>query len=131
MNQEAQILKMENTQFYDPSGLSPKNQSTVSDLFRLAGYLKQKKQDLLEITTKRSYSDKKHTWYNTSKFLREDGYIGGKSGYIDASRQTGISIFLVPLSKNSSRPIAITLLKSRDRTADVENILKYLRKNVY
>ena len=131
MNQKADGLKMENTSFEDPSGLSPNNQSTVSDIFKLTGYITKQQPGLFEITTKRSYSNKKHSWSNISQFLGKDGYIGGKSGYTDAARQTVVSLFSLPLGQNTNRPIAITLLGSTDRKRDVENILKYLEKNIY
>ncbi|TSC77684.1 MAG: poly-gamma-glutamate synthesis protein (capsule biosynthesis protein) [Parcubacteria group bacterium Gr01-1014_24] len=131
MNQEAFILKMSSTSYEDPSGLSPKNQSTVSDIFKLVGYLNQQKQDLLQITIKRSFSNKKQTWSNISKFLHQDGYLGGKSGYTDEAKQTVVSLFSLPLGKSGSRPIAIVLLSSQDRYKDVGNILKYLKKNIY
>lgn len=131
MNQEADKLKMSGTFYEDPSGLSEKNQSTVSDIFKLTGYLNQKKIELLQITTKRSYSNKNHSWSNITQFLGEDGYLGGKSGYTDEAKQTVVSLFSLPLSKSGNRPIAITLLQSPDRQKDVENILKYLKKNIY
>ena len=43
MNEVAENLKMSGTSYEDPSGLSPGNQSTTSDLFKLAGYLNQTK----------------------------------------------------------------------------------------
>lgn len=131
MNLAAKKLKMSSTSFNDPSGLSPKNLSTVADLFRLTGYVKQKKDNLLEITTKRSYKTKTHNWFSTNQFLREQGYMGGKSGFTDPAKQTVISTFSLPLGKDNNRPIAITLLRSNDRQKDVLTILKYLKKNIY
>jgi len=131
MNQEAEKLKMSGTSYEDPSGLSPNNQSTASDTFKLAGYLTQQQPDLLKITAKRSYSNKKHSWSNISQFLREDGYLGGKSGYTDEAKQTVVSLFSLPLGKSGYRPVAITLLQSSDRHKDVETVLKYLKKNIY
>src|SRR3989344_4828339 len=131
MNQQAEILKMSKTLFEDPSGLSKNNQSTPSDLFKLAGYLNKEKPEILSITKKRSYSNKKHNWFSNNQFLTEKGYLGGKSGYTDPAQETVISLFSVPLSKEGTRPIAILLLQSKDRYRDVENILKYLKKNVY
>ncbi len=131
MNQEANILKMSETMYEDPSGLSPKNQSTVSDLFRLTGYLNKEKPEIFSITTRRSYSNKKHSWSNISQFVGKDEYLGGKSGYTDPAKQTIVSLFNLPLSKEGYRPIAIMLLQSKDREKDVENILKYLKKNIY
>ena len=135
MNEVAENLQMSKTSYEDPSGLSPKNQSSVSDIFKLAGYLNQQKGDLtpsiLQITTLRSFSNKKHNWSNISQFLHKDGYIGGKSGYTDEAKQTVVSLFSLPLGKLDSRPISIVLLQSQDRYKDVENILKYLKKNIY
>lgn len=131
MNQASEKLKMSSTSFADPSGLSPQNQSTASDMFRLAGYLRNQKPDLLQITNKRSFSNKTHSWSNISQFLRKEGYAGGKSGYTDAARQTVLSIFDLPLGQSGVRPIGIALLGSADRARDVENILKYLKKNIY
>lgn len=131
MNRQAEKLKMSATLFGDPSGLSAENQSTVSDLFKLTGYIKKQQGELFDITTKRSQAIAKHNWSNISQFLGKDGYIGGKSGYTDKALETGVVIFDLPLGESGLRPIAITLLKSRDRKGDVENILKYLEKNIY
>lgn len=131
MNQEATNLQMTSTSFADPSGLTPYNQSTVSDMFKLTGYIKKEQPDLFEITTKRSSFNKKHSWSNISQFLGKEGYLGGKSGYTDAAKQTVVSLFNLPLGESGLRPIAIVLLQSSDRRKDVESILKYLRKNVY
>jgi len=131
MNQEALALQMTSTSYEDPSGLTPNNQSTVSDMFKLAGYIEQQQPNLFKITTKNSYSTKAHSWSNISQFLKNDEYIGGKSGFTDEAKQTVVSLFNLPLSKTGSRPIAITLLQSSDRQNDVATLLKYLKKNVY
>lgn len=131
MNLQAQKLKMTSTSYNDPSGLSSKNISTVSDLFKLTGYLKQKKETLLNITTKRSYSNKVHGWYSNNQFLNASGYTGGKSGFTDPAKQTVISTFSLPLGEKTERPIGIVLLRSSDRKKDVLDILKYLKNNIY
>lgn len=131
MNQEAERLQMISTSYEDPSGLTPNNISTVSDMFKLTGYILGQQPDLFKITTKRSYSNKKQSWSNISQFLNKDGYIGGKSGYTDEAKQTVVSLFNLPLGKTGLRPIGITLLQSPDRRKDVESILKYLKKNIY
>lgn len=131
MNQTADNLELSKTTFEDPSGLSPLNQSTAFDMFKLIEYIKQKNPELLQITTKSSYSNEKHNWFSNNQFLHKEGYLGGKSGYTDPALQTVISTFSIPLSETGTRNIAITLLHSKDRFKDVENILKYLNKNVY
>jgi D-alanyl-D-alanine carboxypeptidase/poly-gamma-glutamate capsule biosynthesis protein CapA/YwtB (metallophosphatase superfamily) len=131
MNQQAEKLNMEQTSYEDPSGLSPNNQSTASDLFKLAGFLNKERKNLLEITTLRNFSNKRHNWSSNNQFLREEGYLGGKSGYTDPAKQTVISMFSVPLSESGNRNVAIVLLGSNDRFKDVKNILQYLKKNIY
>ena len=131
MNETATKLELSKTTFEDPSGLSPLNQSTVLDMFKMAGYIVKSKPNLLTITTKRSYSNQKHSWFSNNQFLSKEGYLGGKSGYTDKALQTVVSLFSVPLSETGARNIGITLLQSKDRLKDVESILKYLNKNIY
>jgi poly-gamma-glutamate synthesis protein (capsule biosynthesis protein) len=131
MNEQAASLQMFSTSYEDPSGLSPQNQSTVSDLFKLTGFITEQYPELFNITTKRSYSNKNHSWSNISQFLGKSGYLGGKSGYTDAAKQTVVSLFNLPLGESGNRPIAITLLQSPDRQRDVLTILDYLKKNIY
>lgn len=131
MNQVAEKLKMDGTSYSDPSGLSADNRSTAADMFKLTGYLMDKSPEIIDITRKRSYFNNKHNWSNISQFMVKDNYVGGKSGYTDAAKQTVVSIFNLPLSESGSRPIAITLLQSADRRKDVETILNYLKKYIY
>ncbi|MBP6883763.1 MAG: CapA family protein [Candidatus Pacebacteria bacterium] len=133
MNASAKEIGLESTSFEDPSGLSPRNISTTLDLFKLAKYIKDQKPEIFQITTNRSHKDAKHTWFSNNQFLKDIGYTGGKSGYTDEALQTVVSTFSLPipgLDEPTPRPIAITLLRSRDRHKDVESILKYLKTNV-
>jgi poly-gamma-glutamate synthesis protein (capsule biosynthesis protein) len=131
MNRQAEILKMVNTNFEDPSGLSYNNQSTPADLFKLTGYLYKNKKNILDISRQRSFAIKNHNWFSTNQFLYKQEYVGGKSGFTNPAKQTVISVFDLPLGKEGTRPIGIVLLRSNDRARDVNNILKYLDKNVY
>ena len=131
MNAKAEELGLASTSFEDPSGLSPNNQSSTFDLFMLARYIREKNPELFQLTTNKSYKNKNHVWFSNNQFLRKDGYLGGKSGYIDESRQTVVSLFSLPLGETEAREVAITLLRSNDRAKDVENILKYLKQNIY
>ncbi|MCX6752962.1 MAG: CapA family protein [Candidatus Nomurabacteria bacterium] len=131
MNDKAKDLGLTNTSFEDPSGLSENNKSTANELFKLAKYITAKDPSILERTKKQSYMTNTHNWFSNNQFIHEDGYTGGKSGYIDAALQTVVSTFELPLSETGNRHIAITLLHTPDRFKDVQNILKYLRKNVF
>jgi D-alanyl-D-alanine carboxypeptidase len=132
MDLQAKKIKMMDTHFDDPSGLSEKNTSNVLDLFKLTGYIRRQKPELLDITLNRRHSAAKHTWFSNNQFLSEDEYTGGKSGYLNEAKQTVISTFEMQLGEeNGPRPIGIVLLRSNDRYRDVMNILKYLKSNVY
>lgn len=131
MNQEAEKLMMSSTKYEDPTGLSINNKSSANDLFKLTGYLLKEKNDILNITTQRNYSNKKHNWFSTNQFLSDDGYMGGKSGYTDPAKETVVSVFSLPLAETNQRPVGIVLLQSNDRHKDVESLVKYLKKNMY
>ncbi len=131
MNDKAKELGLLATTFEDPSGLSINNQSTAFELFKLTKYIKENKNDIFEKTKKQSYVNNTHSWFSNNQFLRQGDYEGGKSGYTDPALQTVVSTFSIPLSQSGNRHVAITLLHSPDRFKDVQNILKYLRKNVF
>lgn len=88
MNRKAKELGMANSHFSEPSGLDPKNTSTVRDLAKLGrkafGSLK-----VLQATTSKKYSfstintNEAHTISNKNKLLSRDLYIlGTKTGYL-------------------------------------------------
>ncbi len=131
MNDKAKELGMTSSFFEDPTGLSSKNVSNTKDLFKLATYIKESYPELFKITTNKSHKNTKHVWLSNNQFLSDEEYTGGKSGYTDKAEQTVISTFSIPLSKTGSRNIAIALLRSPDRYKDVENIVKYLKSNIY
>lgn len=131
MNKNAKDIGMDNTNFNDPSGLSAKNYSTAKDLFALANYLFTKHKTVFNITTLERYSAGGRTWGNANRFSDSKDYLGGKTGYTDAAHRTGIMLFSTTLADGKTRNIAITLLKTDDRTADINRILDYLETNVY
>jgi poly-gamma-glutamate synthesis protein (capsule biosynthesis protein) len=131
INQKVQDLRLTSTSFADPSGLSEKNKSTAAELFQFAKYVNTNHKDLLQLSTLKSFNNKKHTWFNNSQFLDLEGYIGGKRGYTDEAKQTALSVFSLPLGGETNRTIGITLLQSPDRLKDMQNIISYLRKNIF
>lgn len=131
MNDKARALGMLDTKFEDPSGLSPQNVSTVSDLFKLAEYIQREESFIYDITKHSSYSAQGHTWSTVSGFLQKiPGYVGSKSGLTEEAKQTTISLFSLPLSEGKNRNIAIILLRSDDKKSDILKILSYLQSKV-
>jgi len=98
MNEKAEALKMYNTSFDDPTGLSPKNLSTAIDLAKLI-YEALKKNEIKETVLQTQYSfdilnqKKERHVSNTDilikSFLNDPkcGYelIGGKTGFLPES----------------------------------------------
>ncbi len=131
MNEYAQNIGMEKTRYVEPTGLSAENQSTAFDLFKLTAYIKKNNNEIFQITAQPKYSYGNHTWYNISQFLREKGYVGSKSGFIDESRQTNIGLFSLPLANGETKNLAVIVLKSNNRLTDTKALLKFVKENVY
>jgi D-alanyl-D-alanine carboxypeptidase (penicillin-binding protein 5/6) len=131
MNKKAADLGMNNTYYEDPSGLNPKNVSSVEDLMKLGRYIYQKHPEIFDMTHVQRYSILKHTWFNQNRFLTYDTFIGGKNGYIDESKKTTVSLFNVTMAKGGSRAVVIVLLKSDDREGDAVKLINFLKKNAY
>lgn len=131
MNKKAAALGMTNTYYEDPSGLNPKNVSTVEDLLKLGRFIYQTKPTIYDMTRVRQYSILKHQWTNLNRFLNYDTFLGGKNGYIDESKKTTVSLFDVNMARGGKRAVVIVLLKSDDREGDAVKIINFLKKNAY
>ncbi len=129
MNKKAAELGMKDTYYEDPSGLNPKNVSSVHDLLKLARYIHTNKPVIYDMTRVKNYAILKHQWNNLNRFLTYDSFLGGKNGYIDEARKTTVSLFEIPLAKGGKRSIVIVLLKSDDREGDALKIINFLKKN--
>lgn len=139
MNEVAKKIGMKDTNFVDPSGLSPHNVSTPADLVKLVQYIHEKEPDIFEITSAKSYRYKYHTWSNLNRVSLMKYYQGGKNGYTDEAKRTLVSLFEVPISATSSldkqpakenRLLAVVLLQSDDNRKDTKNLLNYLDRYV-
>ena len=131
MNSKAKALGMTDTIYRDPSGLSPYNASTASDLFKLVSDLYKNHKDILDTTKTPSYKITGHYWQSNNQFLRQTGYLGGKSGYTDLAKETVVSLFNAKLSDSAPRNVAIILLQSSDRFKDATRVLQHLKDNIH
>jgi len=129
MNEKSSKLSMSNTLFVDASGLSPLNVSTTKDLFTLISYINLNRLEIWDITKTKEYSILTHKWTNTNSLARRKSYVGGRNGYTEDADNTSASIFEINID-NQKRKIAIILLKSSDRNADVDAIIRFLENNV-
>lgn len=130
MNDKAQSLGLNNTNFADPSGLSSDNQSSLRDLLRLTQYIYNNRSFVFDLTANANLA----TLYDAGDFgelenFNEingvDNFIGGKVGETLAAGQTSISLHEVHI-KDSERIMAVIILGSQNRPNDVKKLLGYV-----
>jgi D-alanyl-D-alanine carboxypeptidase len=139
MNEKAQALLMTETKYTDPSGFDPGNISTAQDLFYLARYLLNNRSPILDITKKKKVTsfgpisfDIDKLW-NKNVFIEDPTFIGGKTGFIIASKLTAIFLFRFADKDNNDteRNIAIILLGSDSNKKDTQRIYRWLQDNYF
>jgi len=130
MNEYAAEIGLTDTIFTDPSGLDAGNQSTANDLLLLTQYLYQQYPFILDMTAgeqavaaarNNDFADLEN--YNVIDGL--DTFRGGKVGETEAARQTSITIHEINFG-NTTRRVALIVLGSESRSADVTTLHRYL-----
>ena len=129
MNEKAVALGLDHTTFADPSGLSADNVSTVGDLLRLVQYIYNNRRFIIDLTDNQNLptayiSGQFGELENFNKIKDLDNFIGGKVGETEAAGQTSISLHKITV-KGQNRILAIILLGSKQRNADVNELLSY------
>lgn len=130
MNTKARQLGMMNSQFADPSGLSPDNKSSLGDLYRLSRYIHNNRNFIFEITAGKeasaiSGSGEFEELVNFNEINDIDNFIGGKVGETNAAGQTSVSLHEVTI-QGSKRTVVIILLGSTGRTEDVQTLMHFV-----
>ena len=135
MNQKAEAILMIGSEFVDPHGLSEGNIATARDIFQLTRYVYYIRPPLLEISRSklvRNFGglqfDVDSMW-NKNIFSQDPNFIGGKTGFIKASRYTGTMIFRFLTEGKEMRDISIIYLGSESPKADVQRIYSWLMEN--
>lgn len=118
MNKKAADLGMIQTVFFDPTGLSPLNQSTANDIRKLMKYIDNNHPEILAYSQERVFGD----FDNINRFASQSNFLGGKTGYLDEAKQNLVSLFLV-----NSRRILIIVLGAEDRFGQTQDLLDYLQ----
>lgn len=139
MNEKAQAILMTKTEYTDPSGFDSGNISTAQDLFYLARYLLNNRSPILDITKKKKVTsfgpisfDIDKLW-NKNVFIEDPTFIGGKTGFIIASKLTAIFLFRFADKNNNDveRNIVIILLGSDSNKKDTQRIYRWLQNNYF
>src|SRR3989344_1592404 len=133
MNDYVKSIGATHTYFADPSGISPRNMSSASDLLLIAKHIYKEKPEILELTL----LTEKRDWRTNNLFVQErhPNYIGGKSGFTPEAKGTLLAIFALPLSDGELRPVVVILLGTdSERGVKYEvaqSIIDYILENVY
>ena len=131
MNEKVAALGMTDTHLTDPSGAEHTNVSSVADLLRLAQYLYNNRSFVLKISSGREVPTLyKVTTFEALQNFNEVpgvlGLVGGKVGK-NSIGESALLLFTVPID-GVSRTLAIVLLDSADKNADVRGLLSHIQR---
>ncbi len=129
MNEKAKSIGLTNTHFADPSGLHAGNTSTVRDLLGLITYIYNTRKFIVDLTANQDLttayiSGEFGTLSNFNEVEGLENFIGGKVGETTAAGQTSVTLHKIKV-KGAERIIAIVLLNSDSRNADVTELIGY------
>lgn len=130
MNQKAQELHLASTRFFDPTGLSEKNVTTVSDLARLAS-LVLKNPLIAEIVSTKHITitnvnqSKSYSLTNLNRLLGINGIDGVKTGFTEEAGEV-----LVTSRKHQGHRLIVVVMKSKNRFLDTSHIVGFASNNI-
>ena len=129
MNEKAKELGLNNTQFVEPIGLDPQNQSTVLEIAKITEYALKMPllANILETSAITIYSiDKKfiHNLTSTNKlFCKIPILIGGKTGYTDEAGGC-----MTTISNINNNYLITVILGSSQREEDTSKLIEWSQK---
>lgn len=124
MNEKAAFLGMRDTGFFDATGLSYLNQSTVRDIGILAAYIQKRHPEIFEWSRLKTIVIGGITYANINRFAERADFLGGKTGFTDEANGNLVSLF-----KTNKGPIGIIIFGTKDkeeRFRQTERILSWL-----
>jgi D-alanyl-D-alanine carboxypeptidase (penicillin-binding protein 5/6) len=113
-------LNLSSTTISDPTGLSSRDYSSVSDLSKFYAYLKHTHPHILDITQLRMYIDDNSGYINNDPAREFTNFKGGKHGYTDEAGRTFVGSFML-----DGKEVGVVLLHSSDLRHDLSIILDY------
>tara|TARA_B100000508_G_scaffold139530_1_gene138059 strand:+ start:1458 stop:2807 length:1350 start_codon:yes stop_codon:yes gene_type:complete len=129
MNDRATALGLSATTFTDPSGLDDGNQSSARDIYTLTQYLERNYPFLLHVSAREQAVEatREHDFSDLDNFNGIAGletFVGGKIGETEAAKQTSLTVHEIDFG-GGARPVAIVVLGSDSRSADVTALHNY------
>ncbi len=137
MNIKAKMILMNSSSFADVSGYDPLNTSTAIDLFQLTRYISNVRPLFWDITKGKKvlsfgsnrFLDTK--FWNKNIFFLDGTLIGGKTGFIKASKSTGIFVFNFKDNQGNSRRLAFIILNTDYLKRDTQRLYSWVSKNYF
>lgn len=129
MQQMAREFGMDNTAFFDETGLSSLNQSTAVDLAKLIDGLSKNHTDLLRTTRaiEATITDERSREFRVLKNINEFAglpeFEGGKTGYTEEARGNLVSLF-----RTGEHKLFIVVLGSHDRFGDTRKLYDWAKE---
>jgi len=127
MNRKAGEIGMNNTRFYEPTGLSSLNQSTANDLAIFVRYAWHAFPELFTLSARESVVikelnlDQGVRLDNINPLATRNNFLGGKTGTTLSANQNLIAVFSV-----ARENIAIIILGADDRIKETEKIIYHI-----
>ena len=127
MNQKAIAIGMNNTRFYEPTGLSSLNQSTASDLAIFVRYAWNAFPELFTLSAidsiliKELNLDQNIRLDNINPLAIRNDFLGGKTGTTLSANQNLVAIFSI-----TGENFAIIILGADDRIKETEKIIYHI-----
>ncbi len=129
MNQKAKDLKLENTFFDDPTGLSSQNISSAEDLIKLAEYILKQHFEIAEISATKEFDlPGIGNFTNTNQLLREisnSEIVAGKTGFTTDAKGC---LLLVTKNHGEGDYLLYIILGSDDRFQEMKNLVDWVNK---
>ena len=128
MQKKATELKMFQTTYLEPTGLSFINQSTAKDLSILISYIYSEHPEILDISRQEEIriidlqAGKVKKILNIDKFAGQEGFVGGKTGFIDESGRNLIAVF--DMSGKTIVTVVLGANNSFDETSELKSLVQ-------
>lgn len=129
LNKRAEALGMSQTNIEEPSGLSPKNISSATDLLALTRFVVEREPEIFSWTRLENLlvqplnSSDSRIVQNINPLILESDFLGGKTGTTPEARQNLVAVFSF-----EKRRVAVVILGSPDRLGETRKLLDWVRR---
>ncbi len=129
LNKRAEALGMSQTSIEEPSGLSPKNISSATDLLALTRFVVEREPEIFSWTRLENLlvqplnSSVSRIVQNINPLILESDFLGGKTGTTPEARQNLVAVFSF-----EKRRVAVVILGSPDRLGETRKLLDWVRR---